>query len=510
MGSPVTPNDFKNLIPSALASLCDKFVKMFQLPKYFYDWYSYVYDESGEFTDEFKAELCALGCTGDETDNPTNPNMPTPTGVSASDGTYDDKVVVTWNAVTAPTGIDAVTAYKVYRSLSTNENPGSAQLLATVNAPTTTYNDTSAEEGTTYHYWVTATNGTETSAYGGEDVGHRGEATVTLPAISDLRATKGHYYLSSGYVTLAFTPITGATKYDIYRHTSNDFSLATKIASDEEAIDSTTTFGVTAGMLWDNINELAYLDQPPDPATEYYYWVVGKKDSPPATSPESNSAMGFVRIDTGLVGAAISGPMSGTITIPGGITKFRIRFCGHGGDGAGGGNVYGGGGGGGAAVIEADIDCVPGDTFELLGGGTNTHANTAGQTNGNDMGYIYLEKNGVEVLRCLGGNGGDFSGSGSGAGGTGGTTTGSVTYTGYDGADGEAASGSRGGRGGHRFGGFRFPGAHYTGPGSWSSWDGNGASGCGGGGSYPFAPDPTICTAGQGGAMFGIYTYSAS
>ncbi|MHC4573946.1 MAG: hypothetical protein ACYS76_07420, partial [Planctomycetota bacterium] len=77
------------------------------------------------------------------------PSQAAPTGVSASDGTYTDKVRVTWNA---PSG---ATSYDVWRN--TSSSTGSATRIAS-SVVGTSYNDYSATPGTTYYYWVKANN----------------------------------------------------------------------------------------------------------------------------------------------------------------------------------------------------------------------------------------------------------------------------------------------------------------------------------------------------------------
>lgn len=71
-----------------------------------------------------------------------------PTGLMASDGTYTDKVSLTWDPAASATN------YKVFRATSSTL-PSTAKA---VNITSTTYNDTSATAGTTYTYWVKACN----------------------------------------------------------------------------------------------------------------------------------------------------------------------------------------------------------------------------------------------------------------------------------------------------------------------------------------------------------------
>ncbi len=72
-----------------------------------------------------------------------------PSGVTASFGTHTDKVALTWDAV------DGATSYIVYRG---TEDDASLAVELACDIIGTTYNDTSAVPGTTYHYWVKAVN----------------------------------------------------------------------------------------------------------------------------------------------------------------------------------------------------------------------------------------------------------------------------------------------------------------------------------------------------------------
>jgi len=85
-----------------------------------------------------------------------------PTNVSASDGTYTDKVRVTWTASSGATG------YKVFRN--TSNNSLSAQQVGTSAA--LSYDDTTAVAGTTYWYWVKAYNNAGDSEFSNGDSGY--------------------------------------------------------------------------------------------------------------------------------------------------------------------------------------------------------------------------------------------------------------------------------------------------------------------------------------------------
>ena len=123
MPFPLGPNDFKDLVPSSTGNFCEKFIKSLKLPDLVYRIVAYIWKQNGEFTDEFKADICALGCVGGGGGGPTDPgsNFPAPI-VSATDGAYADKIQITW------TDVAGATLYDLYRH-TVNDSSG-ATLLA--------------------------------------------------------------------------------------------------------------------------------------------------------------------------------------------------------------------------------------------------------------------------------------------------------------------------------------------------------------------------------------------
>ncbi len=166
--------------------------------------------------------------------------MSAPTGVSASDNTYTDRVEVTWAATTG------ATAYDVYRSL-TNDSSTSAKVNSS-NVTTTTYDDMTITAGTTYYYWVVAKNSLTSTGY---SAGASGVcATVSTP--TGLSASKSTY---DDHIALSWTASTGATSYDVYRNTTSTTTGATQL----NASPITTT---------------TYSDTAVTATTTYYYWVI--------------------------------------------------------------------------------------------------------------------------------------------------------------------------------------------------------------------------------------------
>lgn len=468
MPVPIVPSEVKAMIPQTSGSFCERFKKLFNFPRAFHTFLSYAVKEDGGLTDEFQADLCALPCAigdGGSGENPTNPFMPSPASISASDGTYSDKITITWPAVTPPEGTSAVTFYRLYRSLSDNTDPNEATLIASVAAPTLTYDDETAVEGTYYNFWVTALNGTETSAFRGPDIGNADEPTTTLDAISDLRATVGFGY---GYIALVWTPPAGATHYDVYRGTTVDFEDAELLYEDVVPYPTTSLADLTAPTCYDNVEEIVLYDTPvtgppvevPIPDEDFFFFVVAKKNSPPAVSPESNVALGRINPPAiyNLSTMTLQFGDDDEYTVEAGITKMWAVLFPSGGGGAGAGTVYGGGGGGGAGVVMEEFDVAEGDVVTLVHTPSQDYTtNAAVATNGEDGALTELQINAVTKLSCDPGLGGVYSGAGGGAGGAVGVATGDVDPTIYAGHAGMPGAGSSGGRSGYFFSGRRLP-----------------------------------------------------
>jgi PKD repeat protein len=90
--------------------------------------------------------------------------------VSASDGTFTDRVRITWNASAGATG------YWVYRN--TTASPPATE-IAWVGSPG--YDDMTAVAGQTYWYWVRAGNASGWSTYSAYDTGYRATGAVPTP-----------------------------------------------------------------------------------------------------------------------------------------------------------------------------------------------------------------------------------------------------------------------------------------------------------------------------------------
>ncbi len=103
--------------------------------------------------------------------------LPAPAGVTASEGEYESMVAVTWNAVSG------ATHYRVYRAIGV----GGAKTALGAWQTSTTYYDTAAAPGQTYHYWVKAassSSGAQESPFSAPDTGFRKESTQVSGSVS--------------------------------------------------------------------------------------------------------------------------------------------------------------------------------------------------------------------------------------------------------------------------------------------------------------------------------------
>jgi len=191
--------------------------------------------------------------------NDSPPIPAAPVDVLASDGTYTDKVAVSWTASSGATG------YQVYRHTENNTN--SAEKIAST--VSTSYDDTVVEEDTTYYYWIKATNGAGASAFTAYDTGYRAPSVNVLNPPAGVTASDGTY---SNKVAVSWSTVAGALNYELWRNTSNQSASATLLAQTTNSL-SYDDCGVSAGVT-------------------YYYWVKAKNDE--ATSEFSSPDSGYV------------------------------------------------------------------------------------------------------------------------------------------------------------------------------------------------------------------------
>jgi C1A family cysteine protease len=160
-----------------------------------------------------------------------------PTNVQASDGTFPDKVQVTWTASAM------ATSYMVYRA----NYPYTVFARSLGSTASTTFDDISALAKKTYYYWVKASNAYGTSGFSAYDTGVRTDGTPPPP--TNVRASDGAY---ADKVQVTWTASAMATSYAVYRSTYPYTFFAAYLGS---------------------IPGLVYDDTSASPGIKYYYWV---------------------------------------------------------------------------------------------------------------------------------------------------------------------------------------------------------------------------------------------
>ncbi|MGE5355624.1 MAG: M12 family metallo-peptidase, partial [Deltaproteobacteria bacterium] len=138
-----------------------------------------------------------------------------PTNVLASDGTYFDKVQITWTGTSGH-------YFRVYRNTSNNSSTATA--LGSWQT-STTYNDASANPLATFYYWVKAAsdgNGSNSSAFSSSNSGWRN--AVQSP--TNVQASDGTYFDKVIVTWSGYGPY-----FRVYRNTTNNSSTATALGS---------------------------------------------------------------------------------------------------------------------------------------------------------------------------------------------------------------------------------------------------------------------------------------
>lgn len=110
MPSPISCEEFKKVVRSTKSLQCDGLQRiLIQLPNTWYQFFTYLYNEDGTFTDEFSADVCVAPCeqiqpTTSTTDPVDGCDIPCPSGFVASRTDVQD--AATWNASTCMWELD--------------------------------------------------------------------------------------------------------------------------------------------------------------------------------------------------------------------------------------------------------------------------------------------------------------------------------------------------------------------------------------------------------------------
>lgn len=157
-----------------------------------------------------------------------------PTGVSASDGTYPDKVRITWNLSSG------ATYYQVWRGIE--DLPFMATKIADF-IPNSPYDDYTIPPGTPYFYWVKAADSAcGPSEFSSSDSGYTSCSVPSTPA--GVSASDGTI---CNQIYITWNPSSGVDEYRVYRDGSpeSDWQSGTNY-TDGPGDCSTHTYQVEA------------------------------------------------------------------------------------------------------------------------------------------------------------------------------------------------------------------------------------------------------------------------
>jgi|GEM_PF-825464 len=209
-----------------------------------------------------------------------------PTNVSATDGTYNDHIRVTWTSASGATG------YEVWRNDSNSS--GLASKLGDSN--TSPFDDSGVTTGKTYYYWVKAKNTCGTSGFSSSDSGYASPSCSTVPsAPGGVSATDGAY---NDHIRVTWNSVSVATGYEVWRNTIKSSGSASKLGDSNSPFDD---YGVTSGT--------------------YYYWVKAKNTC--GTSDFSSSDSGYVSTNPQTVSITKC-----TVTAGSTVNSDKISFSG--------------------------------------------------------------------------------------------------------------------------------------------------------------------------------------
>jgi hypothetical protein len=192
------------------------------------------------------------------------PQPTIPQNITASDGTDLTKIIVSWAES------DNTKYYQVFRS--TDNEPGEAIQIATINSTSSSYDDTSAIPGTIYYYWVKACNEYHCSEFSTSDSGWRAADVLTAP--TGVLATDGIY---NDKVIITWNGVGGADYYQVYRN----------------SVNST----VDANLLANSISLWTFDDLTAVRGTDYYYWLKACKTQEQMCSDFSIYDIGYLKED---------------------------------------------------------------------------------------------------------------------------------------------------------------------------------------------------------------------
>ncbi|HCE42376.1 MAG TPA: hypothetical protein DET40_02365 [Lentisphaeria bacterium] len=226
--------------------------------------------------------------TANFADNTAPTAVPAAPVVSATDGTFEDRVIVTWKAV--PTA----TSYEVYRN-TTKLAPVPGDSLGEV--ADCIFEDNTADAGATYYYFARAKNSIDWGKFSAGNAGYVAKAPALPGAVT---ASDGKYF---DKIRVSWAKLAGTTSYMVFR-TESEATIPDPL-NDIPLTETTALF----------VNDLGDDIVPMDGANvkKYYYWLAAKNANGITLISKSNA--GFLSNKGPVTVKAGSGTYSDKVVI---------------------------------------------------------------------------------------------------------------------------------------------------------------------------------------------------
>ncbi len=173
--------------------------------------------------------------------------------VSATDGIYEDRVVVTWKAVAT------ASSYEVYRNTGNATSGDNFRKLG--ESMDCIFEDNTAEYGTTYFYFAKAKNSMGASVK--FSTGDSGYVAKTPAVPGTVTASDGTYF---DKIRVSWAKVAGASSYLVFR------TEATAPAPNPDLVDP---IGETGALFLDDFGD-DLLPKVEGVVKKYYYWIAAK------------------------------------------------------------------------------------------------------------------------------------------------------------------------------------------------------------------------------------------
>ncbi len=204
--------------------------------------------------------------------------LPAAPAVTATDGTYEDRVVVTWKAVAS------ATRYEIFRNTLSSSITGS-DLKSLGETSDCIFEDCTALSGTKYYYFAKARNSYYDAKTKSASTGISKPGAVNLGYVANAPSVPGAVTASDGTyfdkVRISWTKVAGATSYLVFRTES---AVAPNPSNVEPLAETTALF---LDDFSDDFGD-GFIPAPGVAVKKYFYWIAAKNETGTTAISRSN------------------------------------------------------------------------------------------------------------------------------------------------------------------------------------------------------------------------------